>query len=51
MRYIVAHMQTTGERKRIVCSGWFFSSRLTRCSSVPIAHTDPGGACSTWRRM
>ena len=37
MRYIVAHMQTTGERKWISCSGCSCFRRLTRCSSVPMA--------------
>ena len=51
MRYIVAHMQTTGERKCTSWPGWFAPRRRTRWSSVPMPHFVPGGACSTWRRM
>ena len=46
MRYMVAHMQTMGERNRMVLSGFSACKRLTRWSSVPIAQLEPAGARS-----
>ena len=47
IRYIVAHIQTSGERKCISCSGCCCLSLLTKCSSVPMAHLVPAGAFFT----
>ncbi len=44
IRYMVAHMQTIGDRKWIVLSGFSWARRLTRCSSVPTPQVEPAGA-------
>src|SRR5690606_18415484 len=50
MRNIVAHIQRSGASRRMCLSGKRFSRRLTRFTSVPIAHAEPAGDSSTDRK-
>ena len=47
MRFIVEQKHTVRSRKTTCLSGCASASRLTRFSSVPIAHADPAGAASS----